>query len=888
MRKQNFFRTLIGIFTIVVGVQGSVFLFQPSTIFAKETGDSGYVPGSPTNLVATAVSDSQINITWSSPSSNEFAAPPSTFVIYRTTGNDTNFSGLSPYATVSAAVVSFSDTGLSASTQYNYKVAARGSNNLESGNSNLASATTQAAVVTPPNPPSNLVVTGATTNPNQISLSWTAASGPLDYYIVYRGIDSINLNSYGSGSATSFVDSGVTPGVTYYYKVASYKSTGNLMSSFTNTVNASVSAPVPTGLTATAVSDSQINLSWSWSGGSGVFFIIERSLDGSSGWTRLPDSVATTYQDKNLAANTRYYYRVAAFTTGYGNYSDIANDKTFEKQGGVISISMQVINLTATPDCPSRINLMWNGVSGANQYTIQRGINSNVNFVSVGSISGTSYTDSGLVKGNNYYYKIVANDSQNSASNIASFQLTCDSNPTSIGTSYATNTPPGGGLSSSYGTPSSGGISVGTGSGSAGQPGGISTGYGGTSGGPGGGLISVGGGTGSPNCLSSDSMPPVEWRGVTYTSPNNPSSGIVFGVLPDKSSFARRETVAFKYCWQNPSKKVRRIRVTRQLFNKDGAAVPGTLVSNTRTLAAGQTFTLDRTRVLGANLAPGPYKEEVKITHLYRVNGDIPLDSDNAFWIKIGEEGDPGVGSRGASASSSDPAGGLSVGYGTPGNSFNPGANSSAGSNPPPSSPGGLSGSYGGGSGSGPSGGLSVGYGSASSSDPTGGLSGASASFGPGPGSVPSPFSPIPHTDPPGKPGSPGIIYEFLPGKDSFPPGALIPFGIAFTPVAGDGRAVDFFHKIIGPNGEVIEEIKLDPPVPGVRDPGVDPNDPPPGGGGPGVGDPGRGSRRAVGRRLPAHLPPGTYTSVTEVRDRTTRELIDSTSFMFSVFRGSK
>jgi hypothetical protein len=364
-------------------------------------------------------------------------------------------------------------------------------------------------------------------------------------------------------------------------------------------------------------------------------------------------------------------------------------------------------------------------------------------------------------------------------------------------------------------------------------------------------------------------MPAVEWDGVVYESPANPASGIVFGVLPDKSFFKKGERTVFGYCWQNPTNKTRRIRVTRQLFDKNDKPV-GAPVSATKVLGGGKKFVLDTSRVLSTNLAPGPYKEEVRVTHLYSVNGTIPLDLENAFWIKIGDEGDSGVGSRSVSASSSDPTGGLSAAYGVPGTAPAPGAKYGSGD-----SGGGLSGT-------------GVSYGSASSSDPNGGLSGAGVSFGPGPGSVPSAFSPVPHTDPPGAPGSPGIVLEWGPTKDSFAPGAVIPFGIAFTPAAGDFRPTVTIGKLIGPNGEVVEEKKLDPPTPGVRDPGKDPDDPFPGGGGPGVGDPSRGSRRAVNRRLPGNLPPGTYTYITEVRDKKTYELIDSTSFNFTVYQGNK
>jgi Concanavalin A-like lectin/glucanases superfamily/Fibronectin type III domain len=93
----------------------------------------------PSNLTATALSSSQINLSWSDNSSNE-----AEFVIER----DVSPAFASPVKTaISSNSTIFSDTGLSASTTYYYRVKAKNATD-SSGYSNTASATTLA--VTPP------------------------------------------------------------------------------------------------------------------------------------------------------------------------------------------------------------------------------------------------------------------------------------------------------------------------------------------------------------------------------------------------------------------------------------------------------------------------------------------------------------------------------------------------------------------------------------------------------------------------------------------------------------------------------------------------------------------------------------------------------------------
>ena len=161
------------------------------------------IPAAPTSLAATAVSLSQVNLTWT-------ASPGAiSYNIKRAT-----VSG-GPYTAVAAGVnlTSHSDTGLSANTTYYYVVSAVNGSG-ESPDSAQASATT------PANPPG--APTGLTTvhGNNQATLTWTASGGATSYTVKRATGSGGPYTTVADGlSSTTYTDTGLTNGVTYSYVV---------------------------------------------------------------------------------------------------------------------------------------------------------------------------------------------------------------------------------------------------------------------------------------------------------------------------------------------------------------------------------------------------------------------------------------------------------------------------------------------------------------------------------------------------------------------------------------------------------------------------------------------------------------------------------------------
>src|SRR5881392_2647353 len=193
-------------------------------------------PMVPTGLTDSAVSSSQINLSWTASSDN---VGVSGYRVYR---NGTQI------ATTSAT--SFADTGLAASTTYSYTVAAYDAAGNLSAQSSPASATTPAPPdTTPPSVPTGL--TASAVSSSQINLSWTASSDNVGVsgYRVYR-----NGTQIATTGATSFANTGLSPSTTYSYTVAAYDAAGNLSA---QSSPASATTPAPPDTTPPAVTINQ-------------------------------------------------------------------------------------------------------------------------------------------------------------------------------------------------------------------------------------------------------------------------------------------------------------------------------------------------------------------------------------------------------------------------------------------------------------------------------------------------------------------------------------------------------------------------------------------------------------------------------------------------------
>jgi transcriptional regulator CtsR len=378
----------------------------------------GPTPNSPSDLIATPISTSQINLTWQDNSSDETGLK-----IERKTGTGS----YSQIATVGANVTSYSNSGLSARTTYYYRV--RAYNNV--GNSDYSN---EASATTLPPPPAAPILkspaSASTVSSLTPRLEWNASSGAVSYGIqVSTSYSFTNLLVNETGITDLYYD--IAPGIlkwntTYYWRVNasnSFDSTSSWSSSryFKTAVGPPPNAP--STLVATPISSSQINLTWQDNSSDETGFKIERKT-GTGSYSQIATVGAdvTSYSNGGLSASTIYYYRVRTYKgTLNSDYCEEASATTLPPPPAAPTLKSPASRSTV-PNLTPRLE--WNASSGAVSYDIQ--ISTSSSFTNL-LVDETGITDlyydmaPGILNwGTTYYWRISASNSYGSTSRWSS------------------------------------------------------------------------------------------------------------------------------------------------------------------------------------------------------------------------------------------------------------------------------------------------------------------------------------------------------------------------------------------------------------------------------------------------------------------------------------
>jgi fibronectin type 3 domain-containing protein len=210
------------------------------------------------------------------------------------------------------------------------------------GVSRVDELTVTPATASVPSGPSKLAVTpGSTTD----ALSWTAAaSGSPTSYTIYRGTKSDGEANTPvgttNGTTTTFTDTGLKNGSTYFYNVAANNAVG--VSPDSNEVSVTPAAAgtvlaAPTGLTATAGNGS-VALTWTASAGATSYSIFRGTAAGGEGSTAIAATTSSSFADSGLTNGTTYYYKVTASNaTGTSASSAEASAKPTAASGSLLS-----------------------------------------------------------------------------------------------------------------------------------------------------------------------------------------------------------------------------------------------------------------------------------------------------------------------------------------------------------------------------------------------------------------------------------------------------------------------------------------------------------------------------------------------------------------------
>jgi hypothetical protein len=310
-----------------------------------------------------------------------------------------------------ADTAEYTDTGLTAETDYTYRLRAV-SGNITSDYTDTETVTTPPQPPPPLEPPSALTATAASSS--SITLTWTASPTDGASYVLERKTSAADIEAAytqvatPAAGVTTYTDTGLTSATTYTYRLRAVK--GGLYSEYTADATATTKLTTPGDFAAGATAWNAIDLSWSVVPETGATYELERKpAAGVVPFAKVasPPVNATTHSDTGLTASTTYIYRLrAVLDDNVSNYTDEITVTTPPPPLPPLSVPAWLSVEAVAWDA---VSLSWTAASeiGAT-YEIERKSGEESIFVKIADADtdNTALIDDGLAEKTKYTYRI--------------------------------------------------------------------------------------------------------------------------------------------------------------------------------------------------------------------------------------------------------------------------------------------------------------------------------------------------------------------------------------------------------------------------------------------------------------------------------------------------
>ncbi len=233
-----------------------------------------------------------------------------------------------------------------------------------------------------------------------ILVSWSSIGGANSYNIL-RSSDGIVFQQIASNLlTTNFIDSPITPAITYYYRYQPYDNAGTemAMSNVSDAVNVSVSPLIPIGLRLASQATNSVELYWSTVPSILNYEVLRSSTTGGPyAVISSPVMSAVNFTDTTVTPGQDYFYVLRTV-----NSSGVRSNNSNE-----VAVSLVVgPSGLAVSNVPTGVNISWNLVSGVTGYEVLRSLTSTGPFGLVASTGSLTTIDTNVVAAETYYYVV--------------------------------------------------------------------------------------------------------------------------------------------------------------------------------------------------------------------------------------------------------------------------------------------------------------------------------------------------------------------------------------------------------------------------------------------------------------------------------------------------
>ncbi|QKJ62049.1 M4 family metallopeptidase [Flavobacterium sp. M31R6] len=263
---------------------------------------------------------------------------------------------------------------------------------------------------TAPSAPTDLTASGTTDTTT--NLSWTAATDNVAVtgYNVYNGASLIT-----TVTGTTYNVTGLTASTAYTFTVKAKDAAGNLSAVSNDASITTLPTPAdttvptaPTNLTASGTTDIATNLSWTASTDN----VAVTGYNVYNGATLITTVTGTSYSVTGLSPSTAYTFTVRAKDAAT-NLSDPSNEVNITTLATDTTPPTAPTALTASGTTSTTTNLSW---TAATDNVAVTGYNVYNGATLVNTVTGTSYTVTGLSPSTDYTFTIKAKDAKDNLS----------------------------------------------------------------------------------------------------------------------------------------------------------------------------------------------------------------------------------------------------------------------------------------------------------------------------------------------------------------------------------------------------------------------------------------------------------------------------------------
>lgn len=354
----------------------------------------------PTGLASNLGVDGSVALNWNPDS---VARPVPTYELRR------SIQAGGPYTTIAENIVgtTYTDFAVSNGKTYYYVVAARNNTGVSKDSAEISRTISVST-------PAQLLGLNAAPGPAQVTLNWLGASENMTYELRRSTVAAGPFTTIASKlSSTTYVDTSLTNGTTYYYVVTGTNPAGKSVDS-----NQASATPLNVPIAPANLELTQVENSAACGGGFGVQltwtpspyfsnFTINRGTSSSAS-TPLNSTGATTFTDCNPATGGTVEYNYYSITANWGSQQSAESNKVvfaYESSG----------NISVHPG-NGQIAISWNVVPDAVTYRLYRSTSAIGTFTLLTSgLASTSYTDSAVSNGQQYFYYMQAEYPNDSA-----------------------------------------------------------------------------------------------------------------------------------------------------------------------------------------------------------------------------------------------------------------------------------------------------------------------------------------------------------------------------------------------------------------------------------------------------------------------------------------